>query len=40
MKTACKILAGKLHKKGYLGNEGRDRHTEMIQMLGKQVVII
>jgi hypothetical protein len=39
---------GKLHakfclenftKKGYLGNQGRDRHTEMIQMLGKQVVL-
>jgi hypothetical protein len=29
-KSACNILAGKLHKKGYLGNQGRDRNTEMV----------
>jgi hypothetical protein len=39
-KTACKMLTGELHEKSYLGNQGRGRHTEVIQMLGKQVVII
>jgi hypothetical protein len=28
-KTACKILAGRLHKKkGYLGDHGTDANTE------------